>query len=630
MTHGILYRATPIRLALAAAVLLSIGGHVGTAADAQEQPPSDLVVHEWGTFLGMNGADGTALDGMYHEEHALPSFVHARSRDQLRLPWAKFKGETPVIYFYTERPQSVRIGVGFPSGVWTQWYPQAARVHPALSDQAGTPDRLKEGRICWYAEIIPPALAETLRDARSTDAPVVPPTSADALWNHAREVDACYVKTIDGTKDGNVPEYERFLFYRGLSGGRLPLGLSAERGGTLTLARDPVVQVGVRHLFVIRVENGRGAYRYVSTLHPGQSVAGVIPPLAAAKPLGQFTRTIADDMAKQLTASGLYPKEARAMVNTWTTSYFQTDGIRVLYVLPQIWTDAFIPMTVVPPPKQIVRVMVGRLELLSPDRERRAEAAIRSLADPESTRRAEAFAYLREQGRYAEPVIRRVLKTSQNESVRVLCKRLLMTDFVTDLRAAIHDAADGRRLEVDAVLLRAHLGRLLRDIGLDREAKIEGVAILKDLERARAGSTGKQPAEPDRRDVRAAALEATGIDRSAAYLYGECIQTQAASLQDNIDSGTVAFYREWWVGRAYGRSMLRAGQVERVRTELEAKLAHRGGSLRRADFYFCTILLAYLHEAQGERAPADRLWSSLEGKTPAAGEPRVASRSSAP
>src|SRR4051794_18380983 len=64
-------------------------------------PKSDLVVHEWGTFLQMSGSDGVSLDGMYHEEHALPAFVHARGRDQLRPRSIFVKGETPVIYFYT-------------------------------------------------------------------------------------------------------------------------------------------------------------------------------------------------------------------------------------------------------------------------------------------------------------------------------------------------------------------------------------------------------------------------------------------------------------------------------------------------------------------------------------------------
>ena len=93
-------------------------------------------MHEWGTFLGMSSADGTALDGMYHEEHALPAFVHGRSRDQLKLPQMFLKGETPVIYFYTKEKQKVRVGVGFPQGIWTQWYPQAAPVVPSLATQA--------------------------------------------------------------------------------------------------------------------------------------------------------------------------------------------------------------------------------------------------------------------------------------------------------------------------------------------------------------------------------------------------------------------------------------------------------------------------------------------------------------
>ena len=107
--------------------------------------PSDLVVHEWGTFLGMNGSDGTSLDGMYHEEHALPAFVHSRSRDQLRLPEMFLKGETPVIYFYTKERQNVRVGVGFPRGIWTQWYPQASVVRPR-SAGAGRAARSPEGR----------------------------------------------------------------------------------------------------------------------------------------------------------------------------------------------------------------------------------------------------------------------------------------------------------------------------------------------------------------------------------------------------------------------------------------------------------------------------------------------------
>ena len=599
-----------------------------TSPDAQETPGSDLVIHEWGTFLGMNGADGAALDGMYHEEHALPSFVHARSRDQLRIPSSLLKGETPVIYFYTDTPQSVRVAVGFPRGVWTQWYPQAARVAPALEEQAGSPELLRNGRICWFAEIIPPALAEERLEGKGGEIPSLPPTSADALWNHARDVDAAFVKTIDATKDPAKSEYERFLFYRGLGEARMPLHLNASQGGTLELDRDRSLGEGIRHVFVLRVENGRAAYRYLPMLKPGERISGVIPSMNAARPLSQFTPAIADDLAARLTDAGLYAKEARAMVNTWTSSYFQTEGIRVLFALPQSWTDAFIPMNVQPQPKQVVRVMVGRLELLTADRERRAEEAIGTLGHPDSKRSSEAFAYLREQGRYVEPILRRVLRTTQDEKVRTLCKRLLLTEFVTDLRAAVHNAADGTRLSVDPTLLRAQLARMLRDIGLDQEAKREGVAILNSLGQTRGVATEDHKAQWTQLAIRGAALEATGVDRAASVVYGDCIAAYAGGLGLELNRETIAECRDWWVGRAYGRVLVRAGKAEQTERDLEARLRTQEPGVCRRDVRGLRMRLAYLREARGQQAQAQRIWSSLndpltEGTT-------VADRSSTP
>ena len=97
------------------------------------------------------------------------------------------------------------------------------------------------------------------------------------------------------------------------------------------------------------------------------------------------------------------------MVNTWSTSYFQADGIRVLFVLPQSWTDAFIPLSVSPKPREVVRVMVGRLEVLTPERERLAENSVRDLSSANAETREAAFNTLRDQRRYVEPILRRVL-----------------------------------------------------------------------------------------------------------------------------------------------------------------------------------------------------------------------------
>jgi len=107
--------------------------------------------------------------------------------------------------------------------------------------------------------------------------------------------------------------------------------------------------------------------------------------------------------------------------------------------------------------------------MLSADRQRNAEAAIGKLVSRDSTERALAYRFLHEQGRYIEPIVRHVAKTTKAEKIKSLCGRLLLTDFVTDLRAAIHNAADGKPTNVDPRLLRAHLARLLRQAGLDAE-----------------------------------------------------------------------------------------------------------------------------------------------------------------
>src|SRR6266849_3214341 len=87
-----------------------------------------FVVHEWGTFVSMEGSDGLALEGLHHDEADLPAFVHSRSRDQLNLHATISKLETPVLYFYPDGAQpakSVHVRVDFPEGIITQWFPQA-------------------------------------------------------------------------------------------------------------------------------------------------------------------------------------------------------------------------------------------------------------------------------------------------------------------------------------------------------------------------------------------------------------------------------------------------------------------------------------------------------------------------
>jgi len=390
------------------------------SASAQQPVQSDLVVHEWGTFLTMSGSDGATLDGMYHEEHALPSFVHSRSREELIMPKVILKGETPVIYFYTQRKQDVSVGVKFAQGTWTQWYPQAYAVTPS-KNQRDVVDRMS-GHIVWRATILP---------ATSENAEILAPAPQGALWNYARDVDSSLVQTVNNNSGKKSIETERFLFYRGLGQRNLPLKMTSLNKGTLAYANTE--RQSLIHLFVLRVENGKAAYRYIPALAPRESLRGVVPEMKDALTVPEFKSRIEQELAQRLTESGLYPKEARAMVNTWSKSYFETEGIRVLYVLPQEWTDGFIPLRITPEPAKIVRVMVGRLELLTPGREKKVETAVLNLASPNADIRGRGFAVLREQGRYLEPLLRRTLKTSKNDTVQNLCQRLLRSKYVTNL-----------------------------------------------------------------------------------------------------------------------------------------------------------------------------------------------------
>ena len=82
------------------------------------------------------------------------------------------------------------------------------------------------------------------------------------------------------------------------------------------------------------------------------------------------------DLTAALEQAGLYPKEAAAMIETWRDSWFE-EGMRVIYLMPprRPWTGCC-RCKVTPAPKEVQRVFVGRVELLSPWTERTIRAAM--------------------------------------------------------------------------------------------------------------------------------------------------------------------------------------------------------------------------------------------------------------
>jgi hypothetical protein len=171
---------------------------------------------------------------------------------------------------------------------------------------------------------------------------------------------------------GEFGEIEHYLFYRGLGHFDIPVETRFDAAGQLVLAnREPA---HVPFVFVydkrsdhdVRVAwlgNLAGGEEKVVSLY--QPVRG----LEAAEPEIRAT------FQQALTAQGLFPDEAAAMLETWWHSYFMKDGLRVFWIVPRSFTEQVLPLQIDPAPSELVRVMVGRSEVLTP-------AFERSLAGP--------------------------------------------------------------------------------------------------------------------------------------------------------------------------------------------------------------------------------------------------------
>jgi hypothetical protein len=130
------------------------------------------------------------------------------------------------------------------------------------------------------------------------------------------------------------------------------------------------------------------------------------------------------ELEKILVSEGLYEKEARAMLETWKDSWFE-EGLRVFYVLTRKTTDKILPLNIEPKPKQIVRVMVGRAEVITPEMEQDVRRQVGFLRSGSAQTRAEAENYLKKYGRFYEPILKSLLAGEKNAKVRKQIEKLI-------------------------------------------------------------------------------------------------------------------------------------------------------------------------------------------------------------
>ena len=236
---------------------------------------------------------------------------------------------------------------------------------------------------------------------------IPPPTSANDHYGFARQTDSAMLQIDDKLIDKTY--YEKFLFYRGVGNFDLPVTLQSSPDGKFTIqnsGKEPI-----HAAFMVQINNG----------HVRRAKVGLVEKEQLAKALsGEI------EMAARLSACGLYPKEARAMVNTWRSSWFGEEGTRLLYLLPQSLTDKMIPLKVTPAPQQVVRTMVGRLEILTPQVEKNIENLLVQLASPMPAERDAAMKSIERFGRFAESALQRVARVSDDPEIKARAKELLV------------------------------------------------------------------------------------------------------------------------------------------------------------------------------------------------------------
>jgi len=407
----------------------------------------DYIVHEWGTFTSVQGAEGVPIAWNPLQTTKLPKFVYDWTKPGLnRLPAGVLnpgsksafvtlqRMETPVIYFYSDTERVVDVAVRFPQGLITEWYPQANEIGPS----AFPPARWATALDGWVqqAGLRPPVAFASLLGKKGVPdsrirwqqlhllpakdhADLTLTLPSDTAGNHyfaARETDAALLR-VNRPENGKPPEHEKFLFYRGVANFKTPLNvtLGGANEGWFQLRNTGPAEL--RHLFALIVRNGQGQFAYVDALAPGKLLSIDLDGAPGRSPLGKIVARLSQQMTEALAREGLYEREAAAMVNTWRESWFEEEGVRVIYTLPRPWTDEVLPLSLEPTPRQIVRVMVGRAEIIPPTTKWELLRQIVHYAEGDPAGRQRAIARVKDLGlgRFFQPALQSVLGTHPSQ-----------------------------------------------------------------------------------------------------------------------------------------------------------------------------------------------------------------------
>lgn len=420
-----------------------------------EDVEGKFIVHEWGTFTTFSGSDGAFVDfrPLVAEHKDLPNYVWDRgsfrkgptlSKNRL---WARVRMETPVTYFYTDRIREVDVRVDFPQGMLTEFYPPPQKILPKLDETIafGKGEEIGDSSLDWGTiqlipqdKLLPESTDPKLRTLLANEIVerLLPHGLNEQHYAAARETDSALVHlrrdVVRGYGSGKPnPQksfFEKFLFYRGV--GKFDLPYSTEFSGDTVSIRNDGTQA-MNSAIYIRVTGDQIQATRIDQVPAGTSITFREPKDVSPVELEKLVKD-------SLVAEGLYEKEAASMVKTWQQSWFTEEGTRVLYMVPGEITEELLPLHVDPKPQESLRVLVGRMEVMSPDDERQMAQDVAQSAKArqafltkqrtmpkKSNAQYQIPASIKRWGRMTEPALVRISKISKDELVRAEAKRLL-------------------------------------------------------------------------------------------------------------------------------------------------------------------------------------------------------------
>lgn len=415
-----------MRAVLLAALLIASPAIV-LAESIAPPAPKPLVVHEWGTFTSLQDENGSPIAGLNSNDEPLPQFVHrlggarvANDNDPAYL-WSKsvarmhpdvtMRLETPVIYFHPadDTPLKLDVSVKFNAGILSEFYPGAI-TRTTIADKPTTrpAERITSetvGTLTWKNVIVAPGEVKL-------------PETKEHVWLAPRAVNSAPI-TVG-------KESEQYIFYRGLGHLDAPIRVVRRSSGNIVLYdQRPKFydrqQMKLGGMWLAEFNDaGECAFRAIAEAPANGKVkalehAGTFAPEEFSK---DNLANLRSAMHEALVKDGLFADEADAMLETWKLSYFKSTGQRLFFLVPHEWTDEVLPLQI-SKPCELTRVMVGRIELITPQQREHIQFLTR--LSPDNPLLGEEKQKL---GRFADALILDEMKRNPSEPLRSLCVTL--------------------------------------------------------------------------------------------------------------------------------------------------------------------------------------------------------------